>query len=86
VTDAIATERRRRIQLSMWAYAYEIAGEPMVTDEMFDTTAAQSDVSISTGHIDEWWRENFQPYTGCWIHSHPELAQLERRFKERNDS
>jgi hypothetical protein len=84
MTDAVLEERRRRIQLSMWAYAYEIANEPMVSDEVFDTTAAQSDTSITTGHLDDWWRENFQPYTGNWVLNHPELSLLEQRFKERD--
>ena len=84
MTDAVSEERRRRIQLSMWAYAYEIANEPMVSDAVFDATAAQSDPSITTGHLDDWWRKNFQPYTGSWVLSHPELSQLERRYRERN--
>lgn len=67
----------------MWAYAYEIVGEPIVPDDVFDSVARASDPRIETGHLDQWWRENFQPYTGAWIHGHPELHVLARRYAER---
>lgn len=78
----IEIERWRRIKLTVWAYAYEIANNPIATDEQFDRLAAQIDTTIITGRLDDWWRQNFQPYTGMWIHNHPE-KHLARRIYER---
>ena len=77
-------ERWRRIKLTVWAYAYEIANDPIATDEQFDVLARQIDVSIPTGRddLDDWWRQNFQPHTGMWIHNHPE-KHLARKIYER---
>lgn len=66
-------ERRTRIKLTVWAYAYEIAGDPLVTDTEFDALAYTSNRNIQTGLYDEWWRDNFQPHTGQWIYNHPGL-------------
>ena len=72
----IEIERRRRIRLSLWAYAYEIAGAQLVDDARFDAEAYKSDPQIETGHLDDWWQACFAPHTGQWIHSHPELQRL----------
>jgi len=69
--------------LSVWAYAYEYLSAPMVSDEQFDAVARLSDPSITTGRLDAWWRANFDPSTGFWVRSHPEidlLANLHRRL------
>lgn len=79
----VEVERRRRIRLSLWAYAYEIAGAQLVDDARFDAEAYRSDPDIETGRLDDWWRACFAPHTGQWIHSHPELpalAQLHKRL------
>jgi hypothetical protein len=73
-------ERRIRIRLSLYANAYEIAHTPMVNDGAFDTLAMQSNPSIITGRYDDWWREQFKPYTGQWIHNHPDLAGVARLY------
>lgn len=80
----IELERWRRIRLSVWAYTYEIVNQPIATDEQFDKLAQQIDTSIDTGRpdLDAWWRTEFNPYTGMWIHKHPEL-HLIRRIYER---
>lgn len=72
----IEVERRRRIRLTLWAYAYEIENNPLVTDSIFDSEALKSDPSIDTGHLDDWWRECFNPSTGMWVHKHPELQKV----------
>lgn len=80
-------ERRRRIRLSLWAYAYEIRGESIVSDAVFDEEARKVDLTIDTGNpkMDKWFKENFADYTGSWIGKHPELDKLaalyERVFK-----
>ncbi len=72
----VERERRTRIKLCVAAYCYEYLDQPVLTDAQFDALANLSDPSIITGRHDDWWRNNFQPFTGSWIHSHPELAQL----------
>lgn len=72
----VEIERRRRIRLSVWAYAYEIAGCGIVADAKFDREAYASDPTIITGRLDDWWFINFSPNTGQWIHSHPEMDKL----------
>jgi len=32
--------------------------------------------------LDGWWRQNFQPHTGLWIHSHPELDIVRSRYAQ----
>jgi hypothetical protein len=74
-------ERRIRIRLSLYAYAYEIAHAPIASDSAFDALAMQSNPSIITGRYDEWWREHFKPYTGQWIHNHPDLPGIARLYR-----
>jgi len=79
--NPVEVERRRRIRLSVWAYAYEVASTPLVSDARFDAEAAQSDPTIETGHLDDWWRVCFTPHTGMWILSHPELSAVAQKFQ-----
>lgn len=76
-------ERWKRIRLSLWAYAYEIACKPIVSDEKFDKLAQSIDLTVTTSRpdLDEWWRKEFTPYTGQWIHKHPELGLIEKIYK-----
>lgn len=76
----VEIERRRRIKLSLWAYAYEIVGVPLVDDATFDAMAYASNRDINTGRLDEWWRQHFQPYTGQWVHHHPEINRLAKLY------
>lgn len=80
MSDPAALERQRRIVLAAWAYAYEIDGNEVVDDARFDALAYLIDLGQGTGDdaMDEWWRANFQPYTGTWIHHHPDLPGVER--------
>jgi len=78
-------ERRRRIRVSVWAYAYELLDRSLVSDETFDRECKLVDPSISTGHevLDVFFREQFADYTGQWVHRHPEkhkLAALARSY------
>lgn len=76
----IERERRIRIRLCVAAYAYEIAGAPLIDDAAFDALAMQSNVTIQTGRHDAWWSQCFKPYTGSWIHSHPELTRVAQLY------
>ena len=79
----VEIERRRRILLSLWAYAYEYVGEPMVSDAVFDAEAHKVDLSIDTGNpkMDNWFRKNFADYTGSWIGKHPELDRIKEIYE-----
>jgi len=77
-------ERRIRIRLSVWAYAYEIAGTALVDDATYDALAYKSRPHIITGRFDDWWRTFYTPYSGAWIYTHPDLngiAKLYSRLK-----
>ena len=74
-------ERRCRIRLTIAAFAYEYGYPLTMTDAEFDALAAQSNPKLRTGRLDDWWRKNFEPHTGQWIASHPELDRVETVYK-----
>ena len=76
----IEIERMRRINVAAWAYAYEVESRPVVDDATYDREAALVRPEIDTGNpvLDEFFRTEFQPYTGAWVHKHPELEKLSR--------
>lgn len=71
-------EVRRRIQISVAAYAYEIANAPVMSDAQFDWFAERICKNMGTGHplLDEFFVAHFSPMTGMWIHQHPELEKI----------
>jgi hypothetical protein len=79
-SDAVCAETRRRIRLTIAAYAYEILQRPIMSDGEFDELAKAVDLSIDTRRpdLDKWFRKNFDPFTGMWIHGHPERARVEK--------
>lgn len=81
----IQIETRRRTKLAVWAYAYEFCNHSLVSDATFDLEACQVNLSIDTARpdLDAWFRANFQPYTGQWIHGHPELNIIAALYYER---
>lgn len=78
----VERETRRRIELTMFAFAYELDATSLVDDAVFDRLAIEVDLSINTTRpdLDAWWRANFQPYTGSWIYRHPELERVRRVY------
>lgn len=72
-------ETRKRIRLSVAAYAYEYLSTPVMDDAEFDELARSIDLNIDTRRpdLDAWFRKNFQPHTGMWIRNHPEKNKLE---------
>lgn len=79
----IERERRRRILLALWAYAYEFGHKSLVDDATFDRECYLVNPSIDTGRadLDHFFRTDFQPYTGSWIHSHPELDKVRMMYE-----
>lgn len=76
--SSIEKERRLRIRLAVAAYAYEICSEPIMSDSEFDSLCLRVNLSADTGNnkMDAWFRDNFNPSTGQWIHKHPELTGI----------
>ena len=76
-------ETRRRIRLSVWAYAYEFENETIVSDAKYDVESFQVNLNIETGRLDLdfWFRAMFTPDTGIWIHKHPELVKVRQLYE-----
>lgn len=79
-------ETKRRIMIAIAAYAYEIKNDPIWSDEKFDRKALRINLKQKTGNkrMDKWFRENFDPSTGMWVHNHPDrkgLLRIYRMFK-----
>jgi len=83
---AVDVERHRRILVAIWAYAYEIADDPLVSDAVFDYEAAQIDPTVSTGRsrLDEFFATEFSPDTGQWVHKHPHPNKLAYHYTKRS--
>jgi hypothetical protein len=79
-SEKVCEETRRRINLSVAAYAYECMGQTTMTDAEFDKLASSIDLTINTRRpdLDDWFRKNFAPHTGMWIHKHPERHRLKQ--------
>lgn len=77
-------EKRRRIQVALWAYAYEVCYENLVPDAKFDEVCRKINLSVATDRpdLDQWFRENFDPSTGLWVRKHPEILALQRVFEK----
>ena len=88
--NEIEVETRNRIRLSIAAYAYECLNESFLTDAEYDMLAYKIDPTISTGNetLDSFFREEFSPHTGQWIHNHPEQDKLHnlyvKYYKDKN--
>ena len=89
----IEKERRNRIRLSLAAYAYEFQSESIISDGEFDKLCLQINPNVSTienSHdekqiqrytiLDKFFKEEFSPDTGQWIHKHPELDSVARLY------
>lgn len=79
----INNEIRNRILLSVYAFAYEIKHESMVSDYEYDLLASKIDVNVSTNNkiLDEFFRECYTPDSGMWITKHPELDKVNRLYQ-----
>ena len=80
--SAEEVERRNRILVSLWAYAYEFESVSLVSDAEFDKKCLEIDLTKITHNakLDAFFRKEFSPYTGQWIHKHPELDKMKQLF------
>jgi hypothetical protein len=79
----IEFERRKRICVSLWAWAYEKHSASIVSDSHFDKTCLSIDTSVKTGNkrLDAFFESEFHPDTGQWVHKHPEKPKLEKLYQ-----
>lgn len=72
-----------RIRVCVASYAYEVEHDSIMTDHEFDDMCKMIDLSIDTTNpeMDKWFRENFAPHTGCWIHKHPHIDGIKRLYR-----
>lgn len=79
----IEIERRNRIRIAVAAWAYENSSDVIMTDAQFDELAKKIDLSVNTGNkmLDNFFRNEFKPHTGQWVHKHPEQAKLKALCK-----
>ena len=80
----VERERRNRIRLAVYAYAYEFMNESLIPDSEYDQLSREINPSISTGNkkMDKFFREKFEPDTGMWIRSHPEILRINQIYRE----
>jgi hypothetical protein len=74
----VEVERRRRIRVACWAYAYEVLDVSLVSDHRFDEECKLIDPKVSTGNarLDSFFRKTFSAHTGQWVHKHPDINRL----------
>lgn len=78
----------------MAAYGYEFQDKSIISDQEFDKLSLEINPSITTRDywhtedqikryyiLDKFFLEQFDPSTGMWVRNHPELSQLEFKFK-----
>lgn len=77
---SVEQERRNRIRAAAAAYAYEVDNEPIMSDAEFDALCLKIRPEVDTGNdkLDEFFRTEFDPSTGSWVHRHPDKAGLRR--------
>jgi hypothetical protein len=80
--NAIERQRWLRIRLSVAAYAYEFEDTSVMSDGEFDKLSLEVDPKITTGNrkLDDFFRREFHPDTGQWVHKHPEKHKLKHIF------
>ena len=78
----VEIERRNRIAVALWAYAYEVRHTSLVPDSVFDEWALRIRPDMQTGRpgLDAFFRQEFSPHTGMWVHKHPEKHKLDALF------
>lgn len=82
LTPEAVEQRRLRIRLSVFAYAYEMLDTSLVPDHVYDEMSRKVNPAIETGHpvIDEFFKTCFEPTSGAWVRRHPEIGKLKARF------
>lgn len=74
----VEKQTRLRIQLSVYAYSYEMIDVSLISDFKFDQMCKEVKPEIETGNkkLDKFFKTQFDPSTGMWIRNHPELNNI----------
>lgn len=80
----VELERRRRIRLSIFAYAYEIENQSLISDAEYDRLSSLIKKDIKTGNakLDKFFAKDFEPDTGMWIRVHPEFDKVKACYEK----
>lgn len=76
-------ERRNRILISVYAFAYEYCCHSIVDDQTYDTLARKINTQLWTGQpaLDIFFRTHYSADTGMWIRQHPNQDGIERIYR-----
>ena len=71
-------EKQKRMKAALAACTYEMYNHSIMSDSEFDQLCMSIDTSVGTDRpdLDEWFRKEFDPCTGSWVHCHPDLPRL----------
>lgn len=80
----VEKEIRLRIKLAVAAYAYEFDDNSIITDAEFDKMCLEVNPTMSTKNrrMDNFFKNKFDPSTGQWIHSHPDLKRIQEIYEK----
>ena len=78
----IEQEIKKRIKLSIYAYAYEVENDSLIDDAEYDRLSNEINTDINTGNelMDRFFREEFDKSTGMWILKHPEIEKIKHLY------
>lgn len=67
--------KRARTRIALFAYAYEIKHNSLVSDAQYDKEANELDYKSRTDDnlLDYFFMTQYKPYTGIWVHQHPDI-------------
>lgn len=73
-----------RIRLSIASFAYEKRNDSIMTDHEFDALSLEVNPKITTGNrrMDRFFKTKFDPSTGSWIWTHPEITKIEALYEK----
>lgn len=78
----ISIERRNRIRLSIFAYAYEVENVSLISDHEYDELSLRINIKQKTGNkiMDRFFIKEFNPSTGMWVYNHPQLERIKQLY------
>lgn len=83
--------RRNRIRIAVAALAYEVYNMSTMSDGDYDklslTVDKQRNIATGNSRLDRFFQRNFNPSTGSWVYSHPDipgLANIIARYHQKN--
>ena len=86
--SSVSLEIRRRIALSVAAYAYEFSDNPIISDDEYDELSKLINPNMITCYgerdnsvIDAYFSSHFTEYSGQWIRRHPDLDGIKHIYE-----